>query len=394
MAHLTILIAARNAAETIRRAVSSCVGERVPICLIDDNSTDNTVELALSVGHGLINVVKCAAPGGVSAARQAGLDVVDTPYAAWLDADDEWIPGRAQRLVAALDAGADIVSDAIELYDGASGTFLRSIGPPAFLRSTPFAWRLFERNYLPGDTQVGFRVESFRNAGGYDPTIYGPESYDVLLRCVANGATFSYLDQPGYRMYAYDASVSRQLSRQRDAVRSVLSKHDYAMVRSGCNAQCCPSEVTGWILFSMAIFRCDYQAAFEFLDETAEAAVDKKTLLEPDGPCRQSEAWRQAFYRGTLSLLSNDDIEAAASFLRDAEEITPTAEGANNLGVAMRLLGQTDASRACFDTALNRFQGYRDASINLDDADARTITTHALRQQPSRSEYTADAVPS
>ncbi len=387
MARLTVLIAARNAAETIRRAVSSCVDERIPICLVDDNSTDNTVELARSVGDGLLEVVECEAPGGVGAARQAGLDAVDTPYAAWLDADDEWIHGRAQRVEQALDAGADVVSDTIELYDGRSGEFLRSLRPPAFLRSTPYAWRLFERNYLPGDTQLGFRVDAFRQAGGYDRTVFGPESYDVLLRSVANGARLAYLDEPGYRMHAYPDSVSRDLGRQRAAVRSVLRKHGYENVRAGCHAQGCAPAVAHWILLSMAMFREDYKAATQMLARIQSEVGANDIVLEPDGPFPVTESWRQFFYRATLLLLTDGDAERAVDYLRSAESLRPTAEGANNLGVALHRLGDNAGSRACFLDALQRFAGYRDASLNLADPDTCTITTHPLRHQPSRSEY-------
>ena len=186
---MTILIAARNASATIARAVSSCLKEEAQgarLVLIDDHSTDDTVARARAVAGRRLQVVPAGDPGGIAMARQAGLDAVETEFAAWLDADDEWVPGRMARLGAMLRKGYDVAVEAIDLFDGPSGAPLLRLTAPAFLRRPGGSVRLFERNLLPGDTQVAFRLSEFREAGGYDPAIGGPESFDLLLRAFAN----------------------------------------------------------------------------------------------------------------------------------------------------------------------------------------------------------------
>ena len=240
---LTIMIAARNAAATIERAVRSCAGEsRVPILLIDDHSTDDTVARARMTSGRNLRVVSAPDPGGVPTARQAGLDAVDTEFATWLDADDEWVPGRMPGMIAALENGCDVVVDSFDLHDGATGNWLRRLAAPLFLQAPNGALRLFERNFLPGDSPVGFRVAAFREAGGYDAAIYGPESYDLLLRTIARGARFAWQDTVGYRIYAYPGSVSRNMTRQRAALAAALRKHSYDTVRD--------LYAGGWLLHS------------------------------------------------------------------------------------------------------------------------------------------------
>lgn len=163
---LTVILCARDAAATIERAVASVLPEReCRLLLVDDGSRDATVERARRIAGERLRVVATAPPGGIPCARQAGLDACETAHAAWLDADDEWIPGRAARIVRALGAGADVFCEAIELYDGATGRPLRRLDVPDFLCARGGAMRLFERNHLPGDTQVGFRVACFREIG-------------------------------------------------------------------------------------------------------------------------------------------------------------------------------------------------------------------------------------
>lgn len=384
---LTIMIAARNAAGTIERAISSCLEEDAKILLVDDHSTDDTVLRAKRIAEERLHVINAPDPGGVPIARQAGLAAVQTPFAAWLDADDGWLPGRKDRLLRELKQGCDVVSDRVDLYDGPTGRFLRHLEAPPFLRRESVPVRLFERNYLPGDTQVGFRVEAFRAAGGYDSRVYGPESFDLLLRAITRGATFVYLKESGYRMYAYPGSVSRDLPRLRAAVALALRKHPFEAVRGLCLAAGYPPRVAAWVLVSMAIFREEFAVAIKFLEQASPVDADPQTILEPNGPLPLPEGWRRAFYQGTLLLLIGGNDHAAKAELRRAETILPTAEGANNLGVAQKRLGRLSAAAELFTAALQRFPEYLDARLNLVGDTADHITVHPLRRQFSRFEY-------
>jgi hypothetical protein len=392
---VTILIAARNASATIARAVSSCVedlaNQRARLILIDDHSTDDTVALARTAGGARLDVIDAPHPGGVAAARQAGLDAVDTEFAAWLDADDEWVPGRLRRLGAMLANGYDVAVEAIDLHDGPTGARLRRLTAPGFLRGSGAAVRLFERNFLPGDTQVGFRVSEFRDAGGYDPAIAGPESFDLLLRAIRRGATFTFGDVAGYRMHAYPASLSRDVRRQETALAAVLAKHDYDDVRQLYRASGYSPGVAEWAIVSMALFRGDAASALECLERASPANGDPGDVLEPDGPWPFPEGWRRAFQRGTILLHLGGRDREAEDELRRAEAQLPTPEGANNLGVALARLGRAADAATEFAVAESRFPGYFDARENAASAAPARLTTHPLRREPSRHDYASAA---
>lgn len=385
---VTIMMAARNAAATIERAVRSCAGEtRVPLLLVNDHCTDDTIALARAAAGGHIRVIDAPDPGGVPVARQAGLDAVETEFATWLDADDEWIPGRMPGMLAALDAGADIAVDAFELHDGLSGAWLRTLQAPLFLQVPGGALRLFERNWLPGDSPVGFRVSTFRAAGGYDPSVYGPESYDLLLRALARGARVQWSHSVGYRIYAYPGSVSRNIPRQRAAVAAALKKHSYASVLALYLEAGFSPRVAAWALVSMALFRQEPEAALACLESASPASADHREVLEPDGPWPFPEGWRRAFTSGVLLLLVGGRDEEALEALAQAEHLEPTAEGANNLGVALHRLGRVNDAREAWTLAEARFPGYADARANAAAETPSAITTHPLRRLSSRNDY-------
>lgn len=386
---LTLLIVARDAAATIDRALLSCLSEPdCPIVLVDDFSRDDTVKRARSVAGSHLRVLSSPSPGGVGRARQCALDAVETKYAAWLDADDEWIAGRAGRLARMLDDGADIATESIDLIDGETGQWRRRLTVPSFVRGRAGALRLFERNFLPGDTQVAFRSQTFRDAGGFDPAVRGPESFDLLLRAIRLGARLTAGDAVGYRMFAYPGSLSRNLDRQRSALTLALRKHEYSDVHRMYLDAGYSGRIASWALVMLAQYRGESRQALEFLDDASPRDADPAEILETDGPWPFAEGWRRAFHRGTLLLQEGDPLVAAAELGR-AEELNPTAEGANNLGVAFAHLGYRSDAQAAFDLAGARFPGYLDARLNREAQLPSAITTHPLRRLASRSEYHA-----
>jgi glycosyltransferase involved in cell wall biosynthesis len=385
---LTIMIAARNAAATIERAVCSCAGEtRVPLLLVDDHCTDDTVARARAAYHGPMRVVSAPDPGGIPVARQTGLDAVDTAYATWLDADDEWVAGRMPGMLDALDAGADVAVDAFDLHDGSTGAWLRRLTAPPFLQQPHGALRLFERNFLPGDSPVGFRVSAFREAGGYDPGIYGPESYDLLLRVIARGGRFDWRDTVGYRIFAYPDSVSRNLTRQRAALAFALRKHTYQSVLELYSRADYHPRVAAWATVSMALFRQEPAEALDFLEQASPIDADPNEVLEPVGPWPFREGWRRAFTHGVALLMIGDRPDEAVDACRQAELLDPSAEGANNLGVALNRMGLHDAALESWTLAEARFPGYADPRRNAAGGAVDAITTHPLRRLSSRTDY-------
>jgi len=77
----------------------------------------------------------------------------------------------------------------------------------------------------------------------------------------------------------------------------------------------------------------------------------------------------------------------AEFWLERAEQIQPTAEGANNLGVAMIKQGKLEEGGEFFMRSLDRYPDYSDASANRHRPTPPRITMHPLRRNPSRRDY-------
>lgn len=100
---ISVIVPMFNAEKTLRRCVDSVIdqGGNVEILLIDDGSADGTLSLAclLAEEHPIIKVIEHA-HGGVSAARNAGINAAKGEWLLFLDADDALLPGALNALLA------------------------------------------------------------------------------------------------------------------------------------------------------------------------------------------------------------------------------------------------------------------------------------------------------
>lgn len=382
----TIVICARNAASTIGRAVESTRYEgQVPVIVVDDGSTDGTAAVAVEAGLGAVSIVSPACSVGLGNARQKGIECIETEFAMWLDADDALMPGRIAAMERELRDGADIVFDEAHLVDSVDNTLIRYLDMPDFMLDSGAMVRTFERNYLPGPAWPAVKAQVAKEVG-YDVKLPTGEDLDFNLRALRLGAKFSMSKNIGYRQFAYPHSLSRDLSLQRGAVKTVLEKHRYEHVEELFERYGLGGRIAFWALCSMAIFREEYAAAARFLTMAFPSGSDSSEILEGKGPLPVEEGWKHAFFAGTLELLAKGG--EALKWLHLAEEIRATPEGANNLGIAYYRAGNRVKAMEFFERANSRLGGYRDALINLQASRTPSeITTHPFRLHSSRSEY-------
>lgn len=110
---VTVIVPGFDVAEYAREALDSLRAQSLTqwtAVLVDDASTDATGAIfdEAAASDGRFRVVHHATRGGLSAARNTGLDLVQTPYVGFLDADDRYTPHALERLVGTLErSGSD-----------------------------------------------------------------------------------------------------------------------------------------------------------------------------------------------------------------------------------------------------------------------------------------------
>ena len=163
------------------------------IVVIDDGSTDRTAEIVRSFGPAVRLVSK--PNGGEASARNAGLREATTEWVAFMDADDQFLPGRLAAVAARLRSGPDVdllTSNAHFLFPyGIDGQCYRDDW--TFARSDQRR-EILERNFVFSHTVV--RRERLLELGGFDESIRYATDWAMWLVLILNGGVVDLIDEP------------------------------------------------------------------------------------------------------------------------------------------------------------------------------------------------------
>jgi len=107
---VSVIIPVYNAGKYLGEALESILMQSVKpaeIIVVDDGSTDNSLEVAQQFGK-KITILRHAVNKGCGAARNSGIKAAVGPYLAFLDADDLWVEGKLEKQMNFLQNNPDI----------------------------------------------------------------------------------------------------------------------------------------------------------------------------------------------------------------------------------------------------------------------------------------------
>lgn len=102
---ISVIIPAFNRRREITRAIASVLAQtRQPdeIIVVDDASTDGTVDAVEALREPRIRILRHARNRGAAAARNTGIEAAKGDWIALLDSDDEWEKDKLERQLASL----------------------------------------------------------------------------------------------------------------------------------------------------------------------------------------------------------------------------------------------------------------------------------------------------
>lgn len=186
---------AYNREDFIGRALDSVLGQVHPadeIIVVDDGSTDRTVEIARAYGS-RVRVIE-AAHGGAGVARNLGVAAARSDFIAFLDSDDFWEPEHLARLsdaITATDGRANIYFSDCRIEDGHGGGTFWSHGN----FSTNGSWEFREHDkewlFVPVQpiviTAAAFQRSAYLAAGGSDPALSRRGDTHLIFKIGLNG---------------------------------------------------------------------------------------------------------------------------------------------------------------------------------------------------------------
>jgi glycosyltransferase involved in cell wall biosynthesis len=222
---MTVVIPVWGARYTaaLERAIASVRSQdtAVPIVVVD-----NASDVAVPEPEGA-TVVRSSRRLSVGAARDLGLEHVETQFVLMLDADDELADGALEALRGGIGADPEIAVYAMSLIEAETGARHRMPRRlvPALTRFTPFfafataIWSLF-----PIQGNAAMRTPWVRDAGGYPDCDWGDDWVVAVSQAVRGRVV---IDRRAGRIYHVHPE---SLSRRTDSPRRLLSAA--AQVRS------------------------------------------------------------------------------------------------------------------------------------------------------------------
>ncbi len=217
---VTVVIPTRNRVDLLEEAVASARAADLDVVVVDDGSDDRTPTWLAEQADPALRWIRVDPPRERSAARNAGLDLVVTPYVLFLDDDDVLVPGGVERLVASLGRHPHAVAAAgtyVTFGSYAAGEVARRqmTSPVEVLRCV---WRelLWGWNIQPGAGL--WRTERLRALGGWDEGVSFAEDFELNLRTYPHPVVVVPCTVSRYRHHGFRAAgAERDRQRAQDA---------------------------------------------------------------------------------------------------------------------------------------------------------------------------------
>ena len=219
---ISVIIPTRNRARAAARAAATVLdnsGSNVEVVISDDGSVDDTVDRLRSIGDARLRLVLAEKSGGANRARNRGATASTANIIAFLDSDDEFLPGRTNRLMAFFEANPGIDCTIDGYIDHAPRRTTTHTLPKTTPNRTMLRHMLIAHQIPLTNSTVTIRRAAFNVIGGYDESLSRHQDRDLLYRLL-----------PRYRIAFGDAIDVRKL-RSADSI-----SHDFVGHVDGLDA--------------------------------------------------------------------------------------------------------------------------------------------------------------
>ncbi|BAY20650.1 family 2 glycosyl transferase [Calothrix sp. NIES-2100] len=219
---VSVIIPAYNTSGYIARAIESALGQtlkNIEVIVVDDASTDNTLEVVRSFTDERLKVFVNPENLGAGGTRNRAIKEAKGNWIAVLDSDDWYAPERLERLVQlAYQENADMIADDLYLIkdgeehpwstlikeSGESLSTIKQIEPVYFVETDVYGKQglhlgiskpLFKREFL-----IQENIQ-------YNAGVKVAEDFWLALTCLVRGARFFLVPEPYYFYLARSGSL-------------------------------------------------------------------------------------------------------------------------------------------------------------------------------------------
>lgn len=222
--HVSVILAAFNSESFVGQAVASVLQQTVSdleLLVIDDGSTDRTVDLVRAFDDPRIRLFAQPVNRGPSHARNVGLTEARGEWITIIDSDDWYAPDRLEQLLDVAKNGADLIGDNFfRIRDGASKPWTTQFEIAGFDMGTARSMGIVEyvlescpgrAGLRPGIMKPLMRADFMgRHRLRFDENIWIGEDFLLYYSCLLVGARFILVPQALYYRRERTGSLVRR----------------------------------------------------------------------------------------------------------------------------------------------------------------------------------------
>ena len=229
---VSIVIPTYNHAPMLQRALTTVVEQTYQnwnAIVVNNFSTDNTLEVVAAFNDPRIRVVNFRNNGVIGASRNEGIALSTGTYVAFLDSDDTWVPSKLEKCVEILESGSDLVCHAEFWIDESGKSRLVAYGPS---EAATHHNLIYKGNRISTSATV-VRTALLKEVHGFDvsPELISTEDYDLWIRLAAKSDKFAFISEPLGEYHRHDNNVSANIEKHLAAELALLTKHFSANTR-------------------------------------------------------------------------------------------------------------------------------------------------------------------
>ncbi|MDX1975780.1 MAG: glycosyltransferase family 2 protein [Rickettsiales bacterium] len=223
---VSVIIPTYNRANILSRALESVLNQTFTdyeLIIVDDGSTDHTRNtLSHYEAEARITIIYHPKNRGAAAARNTGINSAKGTYIAFLDSDDEWLPTKLAKQVAALEVAPNtpLSFTGVSLQRAKSTT-----RTPKKTHATWLQSMLCGQSFCPGSTLL-IRRSVFQEIGMQDESLRRLEDIDWLIRYFSVYDSIALIPEPLARIYVSGAAQQKVILA---AIDHIYRKHIVAI---------------------------------------------------------------------------------------------------------------------------------------------------------------------
>jgi teichuronic acid biosynthesis glycosyltransferase TuaG len=220
---ITIITPTYNSSKFIKRTIDSVLEQTYTdweFLLIDDHSTDNTVEIINEFVKNDPRIKLLSTPqnsGGPALPKNVGIENATGEYVAFLDHDDEWLPKKLEKQLEIFNRSANKKLGIVACYLNIKNTFdNKIISKYHSIYIDNSLINMLQYNYLNTSSCVMTKLSILKEVGPFDINFKVSDDWDMWLRILRLNYKLDYVPEylTNYNRHENNLSSNRETELQ------------------------------------------------------------------------------------------------------------------------------------------------------------------------------------